>query len=292
MDRFLQLTASGLLLAGLYAMLAYGLALVYGVMKVVNLAHGGTIMLAAFFTWGLWDAIGLYPLAGALVAAPVFFVLGALLYLTLVRRMPVTGRGPSIESLLLLFGVWTIMRSAAYLIWGGDDHAITTATTQASWVLGSVSLPVTRVIAFVVGVAVTVGLVYLVGWTRFGRAIRAAAQDPGACRLVGIDIERTNAITFGLAASLAAIAGGVAATIFAFNPEFGGLAMLKAFVIIVLGGMGSILGVALGAVVLALTESYATVVVESALTNMVGFVMLVTILVLRPQGLLGTRAVR
>jgi branched-chain amino acid transport system permease protein len=292
MDRILQLTASGLLLAGLYAMLAYGLALVYGVMKVVNLAHGGTIMLAAFFTWALWDGLGLYPLVGALAAAPVFFVIGALLYLTLVRRMPVTGGGPSIESLLLLFGVWTIMRSIAYLIWGGDDHSITTATSQASVALGSVSLPTTRLIAFGVGVIVTVGLVILIGRTRFGRAIRAAAQDPGACRLVGIDIERINAVTFGLAASLGAIGGGVAATIFAFNPEFGALAMLKAFVVIVLGGMGSISGVALGALVLALTESYATLFVESALTNMVGFIMLVAVLVLRPEGLLGRRAVR
>jgi branched-chain amino acid transport system permease protein len=292
MDRFLQLSASGLLLAGLYAMLAYGLALVYGVMKVVNLAHGGTIMLAAFVTWALWDGPGLNPLLGAAISMPVFFLIGAALYLTLVRRMPVTGRGPSIESLLLLFGVWTIMRSVAYLVWGGDDHAITTGASQASVTLGSVSLPVTRLIAFGVGAAVTVGLVVLVNRTRFGRAIRAAAQDPGACRLVGIDIERINAVTFGLAASLGALGGGVAATIFAFNPEFGALAMLKAFVIIVLGGMGSILGVALGALVLALTESYATLVVESALTNMVGFLMLVAILVLRPEGLLGKRAVR
>jgi branched-chain amino acid transport system permease protein len=291
-DRILQLTASGLLLAGLYAMLAYGLALVYGVMKVVNLAHGGTIMLAAFFTWALWDGVGIYPLVGALIAAPVFFVIGAAIYLTLVRRMPISGKGPSIESLLLLFGVWTIMRSIAYLIWGGDDHAITTATSQASIALGSVSLPATRLIAFGLGVVMTIGLVALVGRTRFGRALRAAAQDPGACRLVGIDIERVNAITFGLAASLGAIGGGVAATIFAFNPEFGALAMLKGFVIIVLGGMGSIVGVALGALVLALTESYATLFVKSALTNMVGFLMLVAILVLRPAGLLGRRAVR
>lgn len=292
MDRFLQLSASGLLLAGLYAMLAYGLALVYGVMKVVNLAHGGIIMLAAFVTWALWDGLGLDPLIGAAISAPIFFVIGAVLYVTLVRRMPVTGRGPSIESLLLLFGVWTIMRSIAYLIWGGDDHSITTAATQSSVAIGSVSLSVTRLIAFGVGVAVTVGLVLLVNRTRFGRAMRAAAQDPGACRLVGIDIERINAITFGLAASLGALGGGVAATIFAFNPEFGALAMLKAFVIIVLGGMGSIVGVALGAVVLALTESYATLVVESALTNMVGFLMLVAILVFRPEGLLGKRSVR
>jgi len=292
MDRWLQLTASGLLLAGLYAMLAYGLALVYGVMKVVNLAHGGTIMLAAFTTWALWDGAGLNPLLGALVSMPAFFALGAVLYLTLVRRMPVTGRGPSIESLLLLFGVWTIMRSVAYLIWGGDDHSITTGASQASVAVGSVTLPVTRLIAFGVGVAVTVGLVVLVNRSRFGRAMRAAAQDPGACRLVGINIERINAVTFGLAASLGALGGGVAATIFAFNPEFGGLAMLKAFVIIVLGGMGSIVGVALGAVVLALTESYATLVVESALTNMVGFIMLVAILVMRPEGLLGKRSVR
>jgi len=291
-DRFLQLTASGLLLAGLYAMLAYGLALVYGVMKVVNLAHGGTIMLAAFATWALWDGPGLNPLLGAVLSMPVFFVFGALLYLTLVRRMPVTGRGPSIESLLLLFGVWTIMRSAAYLIWGGDDHAISTGLSEESVALGSVTLPVTRLIAFAVGIVVTVALVLLVNRSRFGRAIRAASQDPGACRLVGIDIDRMNAVTFGLAAALAALAGGVAATIFAFNPEFGGLAMLKAFVIIVLGGMGSIVGVALGALVLALSESYATLVVESALTSMVGFIMLVAILVLRPSGLLGTRAVR
>ncbi len=292
MDRFLQLTASGLVLAGLYAILAYGLALVYGVMKVVNLAHGGMIMLGAFSTWWLWQGPGLYPLLGALASAPVFFVLGMVLYLTLVRRMPVTGRGPSIESLLLLFGVGTVMRGTAYLIWGGDERAINNSTTQANVAIGPVTISATRLIALGVGAIVTLALVYLVGRTRFGRALRAAAQDPGACRLVGIDIERVNATTFGLASALAALAGGIAATIFVFSPDYGGKTMLKAFVIVVLGGMGSILGVAVGSIVLALTESYATLFVQSAYTEMIGFIMLVLILVLRPQGLLGARSIR
>lgn len=292
MTRFLNLTVSGLLLAGLYAVYSYGLALVYGVMRIVNVAHGGFIMLAAFTTWSLHQSWGIDPIIGAFLVMPLYFVIGSLLYLTLVRRMPLAGGGPSIQSLLLLFGVWMVARNVAYFVWGGDDHSVRTSYTLSHFSLGPTVVPVARLLVFLVGGIVTVVLSLVVNRTRYGRAIRAAAQDPTACRLVGIDVTRVNAITFGLGTALAALAGGLASILFAFNPEFGGVVLLRGFVIIVLGGMGSILGVALGSVVLALTESYATLGVNAALINMVGFVMLVVMLLIRPAGLLGRRAVR
>jgi branched-chain amino acid transport system permease protein len=287
-DRFIDLTVSAVLLAGLYATMAYGLGIIYGVLRVVNLAHGGVIMMGAYMGWVLHRKLGLDPYLSIPLVVAAAYLLGVLMYRVLVRHLP---RGPAggPASLLLLFGFWLVLRNVAYLLFTGDDQSITTPwSTQSIMFLGS-HLSVSRLAVLAVGAVVPVGLHLLLRRTYLGRAIRAVAQNPDSCTLVGVDVERIYTITFGIGTALAGLAGLLSATLFAFNPGSGSSELLKSFVVVVLGGMGSILGTGMAALILAVVEVFAILVLPSYLTSAVGFVMLVLVLVFRPAGLFGHR---
>ena len=291
MQEALTLAVSAILLAGFYAAMAYGLGLIYGVLRIVNLAHGGIIMAAAYLTWQLFDRFGIDPYLAIPIAVVVFFLVGVGLYLGLVRFLP---RGPAgaVQSLLLLFGVWLVIRNIVYLLFTGNDQAIQTGyATSSAGFLGA-HYSVTRILVFVFAVVALVALHLLLTRTYLGKAIRAVAQNPDSCTLAGINVERVYAFTFGLGTALAGLAGVLASTLFAFNPSFGASELLKSFVIIVLGGLGSVLGIASGALVLAFAEVFSIYVVPPYLTTAVGFVLLVVVLVLRPGGLFGQRVLR
>jgi branched-chain amino acid transport system permease protein len=291
MGEVLALAVSAVLLAGFYSAMAYGLGLIYGVLGVVNLAHGGLIMAAAYVTWVLFTRLHVDPYLSIPVVLVLFFGVGVALYKGLVRLLP-RGAAGGISSLLLLFGVWLVIRNIAYLLFSGDDQAVRTSYTTASVRLLGNSFAVTRVVVFAIALLAMLGLHVLLQRTLTGKAIRAVAQNPDSCTLVGIDVERIYTLTFGLGAALAGLAGLLASTLFAFNPAFGAGELLKSFVIIVLGGLGSVMGMALGALVLAFAEVFSIYVVPSYLTAAVGFVLLVVVLVLRPGGLFGQRALR
>ena len=288
MERLLDLALSAVLLAGLYATLAYGLGLIYGVLRVVNLNHGGMIMAGAYAGYWLHESFGIDPyLALPLVFAAAFGV-GVVTYKVLVRRLP---RGPAggVQSLLLLFGVWLVLRNGAYLLFTGNDQTLRTSySTLALPILGG-HLSVNRLAVFAVAILTLVGLHLLLTRTFFGRALRAVAQNGGSCTLVGIDVERVYALTFGLGSALAAMAGLLGATLFSFNPSYGSGELLKSFVVVVLGGLGSVPGTAIAALVLATVEVFAILVIPSYLTSAVGFVLLVLVLVARPGGLFGQK---
>ncbi len=288
MARFVDLAISAVLLAGLYATMAYGLGLIYGVLRVVNLAHGGVIMAGAYLGWVLHGWLGLDPYLSIPIVVLVTFGFGALLYRVLVRHLP---RGPAggPASLLLLFGVWLVLRNVAYLLFTGNDQAIRTSySTRAVPLLGSY-VSVNRLAVLGIAVVTPVLLQVLLRRTYLGRAIRAVAQNADSCTLVGVDVERIYTITFGLGTALAGLAGLLFATIFSFNPGFGSGELLKSFVVVVLGGLGSVYGTGLAALILAVVEVFAILVMPSYLTAAVGFVMLVLVLVLRPGGLFGQR---
>ncbi len=288
MARFVDLAFSAILLAGLYATMAYGLGLIYGVLRVVNLAHGGIIMAGAYLGWVLHGQFGLDPYLAIPIVLAASFALGVVLYVVLVRHLP-RGAAGGPASLLLLFGVWLVLRNAAYLLFTGDDRAIRTAySTSAVPLLGSY-LSVNRLAVLGIALVTPIFLHLLLRRTYVGRAIRAVAQNPDSCTLAGIDVERIYTLTFGIGTALAGLAGLLAATIFAFSPNTGSSELLKAFVVVVLGGLGSIFGMALAALIVAVVESFAILVLPSYLTTAVGFVMLVLVLVLRPGGLFGRR---
>ncbi|MEV6345491.1 branched-chain amino acid ABC transporter permease [Actinoplanes sp. NPDC051851] len=291
MGEAFTLAVSAVLLAGFYSAMAYGLGLIYGVLRIVNLAHGGIIMAAAYLAWQLFDRFAIDPFLAIPIALVVFFAVGVAIYLGLVRFIP---RGPAggVQSLLLLFGVWLVIRNAAYLLFSGNEQVIhTTYATSSVSLLGG-SFSVTRVAVFVVALVTLLALHLLLSRTFLGRSIRAVAQNPESATLVGIDVHRVYVISFGLGTALAGLAGVLASTLFAFTPSFGASELLKSFVIIVLGGLGSVVGIALGALVLAAAEVFAVYVVPPYLTAAVGFVLLVVVLVLRPGGLFGQRVLR
>src|SRR5438445_3414685 len=278
------LVITAVLTAGLYALMSYGLALVYGVMKIINLAHAGTMMLGAFVVLTLNRAFHLDPILGAIVSAALFFVLGMALYRVAVRRVV---NAPPIASLLLLFGVWLCAQNAAYLIWGSEDQSIVTAYTYSTVDVGDVKIAVTRLVPFGMSLLARAGLSWFLRSTDLGKAIRAVSQNVMAARLVGIRSERVATIAFGLGSALSAFAGGLLTLLFSFNPDFGGTFQLKSFSIIVLGGLESFVGVALGAVVLAFVETFSILIPgwRGSLVNLLAFSILVAGLVLLPGGI-------
>ena len=288
MARLLDLAISAILLAGLYATMAYGLGLIYGVLRVVNLAHGGVIMAGAYLGWWLHGRLGLDPYLSIPIVVVVAFAFGAVLYRVLVRHLP-RGAAGGPASLLLLFGVWLVLRNGAYLLFTGNDHALRTSySTRALPFLGT-WVSVNRVAVLAIALVLPVVLHLLLRHTYLGKAIRAVAQNADSCTLVGVDVERIYTVTFGIGTALAGLAGLLSATLFAFNPAFGAGELLKSFVVVVLGGLGSIVGTAVAALILAVIEVFAILVLPSYLTAAVGFVMLVVVLVVRPGGLFGER---
>ena len=276
------LIVSAILLAGLYATMSYGLALIYGVMKIVNLAHAGVMMWGAYVAFILVTQLGINPFVAPLLIVPIFFVFGIFLQRYVVRR--VMG-APPISSLLLLFGVWLIMQNISYLIFSGDTKAITTNYTLLTFQLGGIPVSVNRLIVFIVGILALVVLRQFLGHTYMGKAIRATAQDMDPSKLVGINTSWIMEVAFGIGIALASLAGSLMALIFAFDPDFGRSHLLKGFCVVVLGGLESMIGVALGALVLALAEALSVLWLMPALQDFVSFALLVIVLIVMPGGM-------
>lgn len=279
-----QVSLNALLVAGLYATMSYGLALIYGVMKIINLAHAGFIMLGAYLSYTLFTAFGVDPFLSVLVTLPLFFGLGVVLYRVAVERLPQGGDTPAIQSLLLLFGVWLVLQNAAYFIWSGDTRSIMTGYTLKSLDVLGVQVGVPHALVFLTGVLALLVLQWVLSHTYLGKAIRAVTQNRQAALLVGVSASRIAAVAFGIGTAFAGLAGNLMSTLYAFSPDFGRNFLLKAFCIIVLGGMDSFVGVALGALVVALVEAWASLAIPAIFQDAVTFSLLVVALVALPGG--------
>jgi len=278
--------------AALYATMAYGLAVIYGVMRIINLAHAGLMMLGAYATFALFTRFALDPFLSLLVVGPLFYLFGVVLYRLVVRRLPRSGATPSMESLLLLFGVWLVLQNFAYAVWGGDTQSILTAYTMKSVAVFGVRVGVPSLFVFLGSIVSLVFLNVVLKATFLGRAIRAVTQNRDAALLAGVDADRISATAFGLGTAFAGVAGGMLSSLYAFTPDFGRSFLLKAFCIIVLGGMESVTGVAAGAFVLAFLENAlgAWTTLPTSLEDAASFTLLFVALVVFPQGLPGLAA--
>jgi branched-chain amino acid transport system permease protein len=287
MHELLEVVVNALLAAGLYATMSYGLAVIYGVMRIINLAHAGILMLGAYVTLTLYDRFGVDPFLSLLLVAPLFFAIGVVLQRLLVRRLPSGGGTPSMESLLLLFGLWLVLQNLAYAVWGGDTQSILTSYTMRAVDVAGVRVGVPNLLVFAAGVVCLLWLQLVVKRTDLGRAMRAVTQNRDAARLCGVDADRISAQAFGMGTALAGVAGGLLSTLYAFTPDFGRSFLLKAFCIIVLAGMESVVGVAAGAFVLAILENMlgAFTRIPTSFQDAVSFTLLVVALVMFPQGL-------
>jgi branched-chain amino acid transport system permease protein len=283
---FLNLFVSAVLLAGVYAAMSVGMTIIYGVLKIVNLAHAGFLMLGAYFVYELYTRLHIDPLLGVVLAFPLFFLIGVAVYWLLVRRIPRSDQ-PTLPSLLLLFGLWLVLQNLGYLIWGNADRSILTPRTFSTFEIGPIIFPTIRLVVFGVAVASLVGLEFALHRSWFGRAIRALMQNSDAGRIAGVNVERTAQVAFGIGIAFAGTAGGLLAMMYSFTPDFGGSFLLRAFVIIVLGGLESFTGVAVGALILALVETFSILVIPSGYQPAISFSLLVLALVILPDGVAG-----
>jgi branched-chain amino acid transport system permease protein len=281
---WLNVLVAAILLAGIYAVMSVGMTIIYGVMKIVNLAHAGFMMLGAYFAYELFERLHLDPLLGAFLAFPVFFVIGRLVYWLFVRWLPVSDQ-PTLASLLLMFGIWLVLQNLAYLVWGNEDRSIFTPRTFLTSQIGPLTVSTLRLVAFAVAVVSLLVLELVLRWTWFGRSVRALIQNRYAGQLAGVDTKRTASLTFGLGIAFAGMAGALLASLYSFNPDFGRPFLIRSFVIIVLGGLESASGVALGAVVLALAETVGILLVPAGYQLAISFGLLVVVLLVLPGGL-------
>ncbi len=282
----LNLLVAAVLLAGIYTAMSIGMTVIYGVMKMVNLAHAGFMMLGAYFAYELSQRTLMDPLLAAVLAAPLFFLLGIATYWSMLRRVPVADE-PTLPSLLLLFGLWLVLQNIGYAIWGADDRSILTSLTMATLRFGGIIIPIIRLIVFGIALLSLVSLHLFLTRTWFGRAVRALTQNREAGQLVGIDTRRAAMLTFGLGIAFTGLAGALLATLYSFTPDFGGSFMLRSFVIIVLGGLESFSGVAIGAIVVALIETFSILVVPASYQLAISFILLVVALLVLPGGIEG-----
>ena len=277
-----QLLINGVMLAGLYGLLALGLNLVFGVMRVINFAHGELVMLGAFVTFWGYTAFGLHPLLALPVSALALFALGWVLQRLLLER--VLG-GPPMAGLLVTFGLSLVVINVGLLVFGADIRSIPVVT--GSLPLGGFVVPRARGLAFLVAVTLTGLTVAFLKWSALGRAIRATAQHPEVAITCGVDVRRTRLVTFGLGAALGSAAGSLLMVILPMDPQSGSFLILKAFAVIIIGGLGSVAGGLLGALVLGVAEVFGAFFFSTVFGEVVAYVLLLLVLLVRPAGLLG-----
>ena len=285
---FFQSLANGILIAGLYAAVTLGLTLVLGVMGIVNFAHGELVMLGAYNTFWLFALFGIDPLLSLAISGVLLFFIGIGIYRFTIR--PIL-KDPPLNQLLLTLGISIFLQNLAMILWKTDSRSVVTSYSGISLHLGIVHIGFTRSITFLMAVALTILLVLFLYKVRPGRAMRAVSENNTASWLIGINVQRTYLLAFGVASALAGVSGAMVSTIMYTFPMVGFKLSLKAFCILVLGGLGNIPGTLLGSLILGLTESFVgTYVPEgSGWAEGISFILLIIILIIKPTGLAGTR---
>ena len=283
----LDIVIAGLLLGGLYALIAMGLSLQYGVARVLNISHGEYIMLGALTTWMLYTVFGLNPLIGLVVCGPLAFLLGFILHRTLYKRLLVTSESTGIfegKSMLASFGLLFIIRNLALIGWGSDTKGYSFLAVPVS--IGGALFGANRLLTLGFAVLIGVAFYLFLTQTRIGKAIRAAAQDPSTAGLMGVNINLVLALCFGLGAAMAACAGMLISMSYPVQPFMGMEYTVIAIIVVVLGGLGSIPGSFIGGFILGLIGSITTF-IEPGLALVAYYIIFVLLLLLKPKGLMG-----
>ena len=286
MTELLQNLLLGLLLGGVYALAAGGLTLIFGVMRVINIAHGAFLILAAFITYTLWDSFGIDPLLGVLVTTPIVFALGWVTYQLFVAPVRTA---PMASTVLLTFGLALVLEGAMGEIWGNNSTSIRPSYADESFVIGDIFLPKAQLYGGVLAIVVLALLWLVLTKTWLGRAIRAAAVNPSSAELVGIKVSAVAALVFALGISAAAAGGAITGVLYPFVPGSHYQWIARLLAIVVLGGMGSLNGAMLGALIFGVAETMTSAYVSPSWATAVPYAIVFAVLLVRPQGLLGTR---
>lgn len=281
-----QVLVSGVLLGGIYALVSVGLTLVFGVVRIANFAHGAFVMLGMYAAYWTHELLGLDTYLSAVVVVPAFFLLGMAVYQVIFRLT--IGR-PGLVQIFVSVGLLIALENLALFVFGADFRTVRSFAGRAVRI-GGVTVPVGLFIAFIVSVLVSGALVVFVRRSRLGRATRAVTQDRMAATLMGVSTHRMYSLSFGISIACTGLAGTLLMPIKAVYPTVGIQFTLVAFVIVVLGGMGSMQGALIGGLVIGLVESLAGFYISPAYQQLAYFVVFIVVLLARPQGLFGTAA--
>ena len=286
MEQLIQTIILGLLLGGVYALMASGLTLIFGVMHVINVAHGAFLVLSALITWELWKTTGVDPLVAMVVTTPMMFGLGWLVYKLLLERLR---SAPPSMTVLLTFGLALVIEGGMGIVTRNIFRSVTPSYFNASYNLGPFFLPKPQVYGGAAAVAVMATLYVALTRTWTGRAIRASSQNLPGAQLVGISATGVAALTFAVGVATTGVGGSILAVLFAFFPASHYLWISRLLGIIVLGGMGSLPGAVVGAILLGIAETMTATYVSLRWATVVFYVVIMVVLLVRPQGLFGTQ---
>jgi len=281
-----QVIINGILKGGLYALMAMGMSLIWGVMNVINIAHGAFIMLGAYITYWMFSLLGIDPFVSLIFSASIMFMLGFAIQKGLINLVI---KADIFITLLLTFGLEILITNLALLAWTADVRKVKVAYAAANLQFFGATVPLVRLIAFAVAIAVTVALFIMMEKTKLGRAIRATSQDLDAAKLMGINVSNIYSITFGIGVALAATAGTLWSIVFPITPTMGGILTLKSFVIIVIGGLGTMLGPIAGGLVLGIVEAMGASFLGATYENLISFVIFLIVIIFMPKGIFGAK---
>jgi branched-chain amino acid transport system permease protein len=284
MEILVQSVVSGVLTGSLYAMIAIGLTIVFGVMRIINLAHGEMVMLGMFGAYWSYTLWGIDPFVSVLIWSPLMFLAGMAIHRFLLRDVIPKGE---LNTLLYTAGFSLFVANLALFFWTGDYRTLNLPYAILPARPFGIAVPIALAIAFCMAIAITTALYLLLSRTDVGRAIRATAQNPQSAALVGVNVRRIDTITFGIGTSLAAAAGVLLVPSLYLYPTVGEILITKCFVIVVLGGLGSVPGAIAGGILLGLAESLGAVYISVAYKDTIGFVLFLLVLLFRPSGLFG-----
>lgn len=278
----------GVLTAGVYALMASGQTLIFGIMRVVNLAQGAMVILGAYLAYQLFTSYGIDPLLSIPITTIAMFFLGMVIELAFIR--PLKEQDKAELSLLVTFAVALLLEGIMSVAWNTNDRSVNTTYSNSSWTVFGYQITLVRLWAFLLSLLALGLLFLLLNRTKFGRAVRASVQNPESARLLGVRAERVSALGFGLGAATAAAAGSVYAMLYPFNPGSHYDLISRLLSIVLLGGLGSIGGAVVGSLIVSVSSAVVASTISPAWSEMTFFVILLLVLLIRPRGLFGTPA--
>jgi branched-chain amino acid transport system permease protein len=281
-----QLIASGIVLGGIYALVSIGLTLIFGVMRIVNFAHGEFLMLSMYLAVGLLAARGIDPYTGLLLAIPAALLFGVLVYGVVIR--PIIGK-PHVVQIFTTLGLSVVLQNVALFLWTANFRTVQLPFGDRIFLIGGAAVTLPQLVAFGVAAAFTLVLFAILRWTYLGKAIRATAEDRDAATLLGVDTRRIFLLTFALGTVCVGVAGMLMAPLFPVYPTAGLHFVLIAYVVVVLGGLGSVGGALLGGLIVAFLDVVGGFYVGTAWKEVLYFLIFIGVLLVRPAGLFGQR---
>lgn len=280
----MQVAISGLLLGGVYSLIAIGLTIIFGVVRIINFAHGELLMVAMYLTFIFHHWLGLDPYISVFLVAPILFLVGALIQRLIIQ--PIQGSSASMK-IFATVGLSIALQNLALMLFKGDFRTTQTAYSTSVLNLSGLTVSIPRLVAFGIAMLLTAGLFLFLKYSFVGKALRALAEDREAAALMGIPVSRLYLLAFGIGSAMVGVAGALIMPVFYAFPTVGHLFGLTSFVVVVLGGMGNMIGALLGGLIIGVVESFSGVYIAPSLKEAVYFILFILVLLVRPQGLFG-----